>query len=512
MRPCPSSIAVLVSTVVLAAACNGKKEPPAAGKAADGKGTAAAGRATGGTAAAAEPPRVAPPAKPLPPLEADPGGATGTVEWITTIGGVAGEVPRALAITAGDATVVAGDFEETASFGAAGERTSAGKADVYVARVDAAGKVEWVTTFGGKHHDRGNELAVDAAGNILVGGLFSDTMKAGELSATSRKEGADDLYLAGLDPHGVVQWLWTTGGDDRDDVTAVAAFPGGGWIAAVSFAREIQLGKTVVTSRGMFDAALVKLDAGGEVEWVTPIGGEYNDYIEHVAVDANGNIFTFGRFTRGLDLGGGLLEAIGPHDLFLARFDGAGRHVWSKSIGNAFEEVAGGLAIDQAGGLAVTGSFDKELDFLGTKLTAVGEADAFVARIDADGKLLWAKAVGGDREDIGQAVTVDRAGNVIATGWFETTIDLGAGIFTSKGYRDGWVVKLSPAGAPVWSRRFGDWDHDGPTAVAVASDGSVRLAGLFRYTLDLTSPGPVAVQKQGQKFAKADAFVAKLAR
>ncbi len=493
----------------LAVACGTKKESPTGGTAAPASHRDAATAAGPGTTAATPPP-LAPPARPLPPLEADPGGATGAVDWILTIGGAQSDVARALAITADDATLVVGDFEGEATFGAAGVRTSAGKSDAFVARVDAKGAVGWVTAFGSKNQERASEIAVAATGAIAIGGLFSDTLTTGSMSATTK--GSDDLFVAGLDAKGEVEWLWTTGGKGSDDTTALAAFPGGGWIVAVSFVQEVQVGTTMLTSRGGDDAALIKLSAGGEVEWVTQVGGEYSDYIDDLDVDGNGNVFLFGRFTRGIDLGGGALAGIGPSDLFLARFDRTGAHAWSKAIGNPFEEVAGGLAVDQAGAIALTGSFDKELDFLGTKLTARGEADVFVARVSADGALLWATSFGGDREDIGQAAAVDKAGNVVVAGWFESSMEVGGAPLKSKGYRDGWVAKLGADGKPLWSHRFGDWDHDGAVALAIGEGGAARLAGLFRYKLDLGPAGPVAVQKAGDKFAKADGFIARLGR
>jgi hypothetical protein len=280
----------------------------------------------------------------------------------------------------------------------------------------------------------------------------------------------------------------------------------------VSFTNKATFGTVELETRGVNDVVLVKLTKAGAFEWATRIGGEGNDQIRRMAVDGNGNIFVLGTFQDSLDLGGGKLTSAGVNDLFLARFDASGRHVWSKRIGNAFNEVAGGIAVDRAGNLIVTGSYDKDLDFLGTPLLAAGESDVFVARLTADGAPVWVKSFGGAREDIGYGVAVDDAGNAVVTGWFESTLDFGGGQFANKGQKDGFVVKLSPEGKHVWSDRFGDWDHDSGNAVAVTPDGAVWLTGIFRYKLDLTNSGPTAVQKDGAKLALPDGFVARLAR
>ena len=155
-------------------------------------------------------------------------------------------------------------------------------------------------------------------------------------------------------------------------------------------------------------------------------------------------------------------------------------------------------------------SFDKDVDFLGTPVLSRGESDAFVARMSSDGDLLWVKTYGAERADVGLGIDADRGGNLIVTGGFETTIDLGGGTYKTKGYMDGWVAKLAPDGSHQWSRRFGGKDVDVGLATATTADGTPFLAGSYRFQLDLQPDGPTAVQSEGQKLAKPDMFVARL--
>ena len=128
------------------------------------------------------------------------------------------------------------------------------------------------------------------------------------------------------------------------------------------------------------------------------------------------------------------------------------------------------------------------------------------------GKLMWVKTYGGERADAAFGVDVDLAGNVVVAGGFETKIDLGGGVYKTAGYMDGFFLKLDPNGAPVWSSRWGAKDQDVAIAVATTADGGVYASGAYRFTLDLVSGGPTAVQGEGSKLAKPDAFVAKLER
>ena len=506
-----STTARLVTTLLVvstAAACSGKKKETAADKG-GGAATAAGGGSAGGTAAAQEP-RVAPPSPPLPGLAEAAAGGTGKVTWVTSFGGVKVDTARRLAVGPDGSVFVVGDFDEAATFGALGEKTAAGKSDAFVARMDGSGAFQWVTTIGGKNEERGDAVAVDANGNVAFVGLYSDTATAGGLSGKS--EGSDDIFVVATDARGEVQWLWDTGGLASDAGTAVAAAGDGGWIVAASFGQKVKFGETELAAKGMEDAALLKLTSEGEVAWVTHVASDYPDEITHLDVDASGNIYALGRFKGTLVIGGAELKSAGDDDLYLAKFDSVGNPVWSTRIGNAWQERGGGIAVDQAGHIVVVGSFDKDLDFLGTPVLSKGESDAFVARIAPDGKLLWVKTYGAERADSAYGVDVDAAGNIVVAGGFETRIDLGGGVFKTAGYMDGFFLKLDPSGAHVWSRRWGGKDQDVGLAVAALAEGDAFVSGAYRYTLDLAVGGPTAVQAEGAKLMKPDAFVARLER
>jgi hypothetical protein len=282
---------------------------------------------------------------------------------------------------------------------------------------------------------------------------------------------------------------------------------------AASFGQKVKFGEQELAAKGMEDAALLKLTSEGELAWVTHLGGEHPDEITHLDVDGAGNIYALGRFKGTLVLGTNELKSAGDDDLFIVKFDAVGNPVWSTRLGNAFAERPGGLSVDGAGNMVVVGSFDKDLDFLGTPVLSKGESDAFVARIAPDGKLLWVKTYGGERADAAYGVDTDAAGNVVVAGGFETTIDLGGpSKYKTAGYMDGFFLKLDPNGAHVWSQRWGGKDQDVAIAVTTLADGSVFASGAYRYTLDLTSGGPTAVQAEGAKLMKPDAFVARLER
>ncbi|MBL0217895.1 MAG: SBBP repeat-containing protein [Myxococcales bacterium] len=475
-------------------------------------------------APAPPPPQVKKPVdtKPLPQLAADPGGATGKALQGTRFGGLGIDAPRDLAITSAGEVYVAGYFDQEIDFGGTiGKKAPATDdpkakvktSDGYLVKVGADGKLAWAQTFGAKRDDTANGVAV-RGDKVVVVGNFLDEIKLGEF--TKKSLGSDDAFVAMFDKDGSIQWAWNFGGVDSDGANAVVASPDGGWIIGGSFSATCDFGTTQLKSRGGTDAMLVKLTAGGDLEWVKQFGGAYADTITHLAVDGQGNIYVQGQFKDLSDWGGkAKLKAGGgsDNDVVLAKYDLNGDYVWAQRFGNAFNDVAGGVAVDPAGHVTMVGSFDKSVSFgEGDDHTSLGESDIFVARFTPGGKLEWARTMGAEREDIAFGVAADAAGNTVTTGWYQGAVDFGKGPITSKGNKDVFALKLDVKGATIWAQGFGDKDHDQGRAVAIDDKGAAYVGGIFRFALGAVSPALESVRAEGDRIPKPDTFVLKLDR
>ena len=487
----------IVSCVLLLVACN-KKDPDAKPE------------------VKPPPPQVKKPVenRPLPPLAADPGGATGKAVWATGFGGLGIDAPRDITVGPDGASYVVGYFEGETDLGPGGTHKAVGDkaSDAYLVKLDAAGKIAWGKTWGGKREDTANGVAVKGD-TVVVTGNFLDEMTIGEFS--HKAGGSDDLYVAAFKTDGTPLWLFTAGGIDSDGANAIVATPDGGWLVGGSFSDVATFGKANLKSKGGTDAMLIKLQASGDFEWIRQFGGTHNDSIRHLAVDAQGNIYVQGVFRDTADWGGKPMTAGGAAtDIVLAKYDLNGDHVWSARYGNAFEEGASGLAVDPAGNITMAGSFDHSISFgEGDDHTALGESDIFIASYQNDGKFKWAHTWGTDRVDAASAVVADSAGNTITIGWYEGTIDFGKGPLASKGNKDVFALKLDEKGALVWVQSWGDKDHDQGRTIAIDDKGAVYTAGLFRFTLDVGSaPSVESKRADGDRIPKPDTFVVKLER
>ncbi|MCX5743398.1 MAG: hypothetical protein NT062_12970, partial [Proteobacteria bacterium] len=444
----------------------------------------------------------------------------GKPTWAIGIGGFGDDTVRGVAVGADGSTSVCGMFEGEIIIGDQKYPANGGKGtDAFLVKLDPAGKVVWSKTWGAKRDDVAMGLAVRGDAVVVVG-HFLDTLTIGEF--TKKSAGSDDMFVAAFDGKGEAQWLWTGGGFDSDGLNTIEATPDGGWIVGGSFTDAFDLGAIHLKAKGKTaktDAVLIKLKAGGDTDWVKTFGGNYDDTILHLAVDANGNIIVQGHLQDVSDWGGAPLTAGGgsDNDVVLAKYDANGEHRWSHNYGNAFNDVAGGVAVDASGAITMVGSFDKTITFGKTDShTALGESDIFIARYSAEGVLEWAKTYGADREDQAFGVAVDRFGASVLTGYFTGDVDFGKGVVKSNTpNKDVVVMKHDAKGAVVWVRTFGDHDHDHGRGVAMDDKGNATIIGTFRFTLDLgipTIPVVDSMRMPDDKIPRMDTFVLRLAK
>jgi phage-related tail fiber protein len=104
--------------------------------------------------------------------------ASGNYVWAKSLGGTGNDIGNALALDASGNTYITGYFTSTADFDpGAGTQTlsSAGNADIFLAKYDASGNYVWAKSMGGAGSDIGYSLSVDASGNSYITGHFFGT-------------------------------------------------------------------------------------------------------------------------------------------------------------------------------------------------------------------------------------------------------------------------------------------------------------------------------------------------
>ncbi|MBQ3889654.1 MAG: hypothetical protein II738_07910 [Clostridia bacterium] len=168
----------------------------------------------------------------------------------------------------------------------------------------------------------------------------------------------------------------------------------------------------------------------------------------------------------------------------LTKFDNNGNIVWRTPLGSkrGNTEVAG-LAATQDGGFYAVGYGQYPLG-----LDCHGYYDAFVSRVDANGKVQWTKTFGTSTVDLFEGACVTSDGGVVAVGSVGNN-DYDAKEFgLPRNQSAACIVKYDANGNLVWKDVFGG-NQDVLYAAAEGKDGSIYTIGTFYSSALFTNLG-----------------------
>ncbi len=262
----------------------------------------------------------------------------------------------------------------TQSFGA-------GDSDVYIAKLDYQGNLQWTKTIGGKGNDIGESIIQTKEGGYTVAGITN-----------SFGAGGNDMYIVRLDSMGNVKWTRTIGGTGDDKAYSIVPSRDGGYIIA---------GCTNSSGAGKYDMYVVKLDSVGNLKWTKTYGGTNNDNAISMVQNNNGGVTIVGNTDS---YGGG-----GP---YVVMIDSVGNLKWANSFYEANYSCVGNSIVQaNDGGFAVIGQSQ-----------SIGSS-AFIIKTDTAGNKEWVTRftipgqVFNDPYSITQTRDFGYALTVVCAGW-----------------------------------------------------------------------------------------------
>lgn len=316
-------------------------------------------------------------------------------------------------------------------------------------------------------------------------------------------------------------YLWAVGGSGPDEARHLAADTAGNVYLAGMFSAttDVDPGPETVslTSVGSADVFLAKYGPGGQVVWAFGIGGPGADQVYQVVVDPFGNVYLAGSFADEVDFAPGepvaRARAGGERDGFVAKYSATGALLWVTPLDPRGDDAVLALALDSAGnavaaGLAGTATLSPEA--AGGRAN-VRRGDAFVMRLDADGRLVWSAILPTKSEGVDPVgLAVSPTGEVyLAASYTETVrVTVGNGLVdqTSQGGTDVLLLKITSAGDLAWTRSIRGPENVAPGTggLTLDADGNVLLTGTFDGVLDVSGDGVTTLETKGQ----GDLFVA----
>ncbi len=380
----------------------------------------------------------------------------------------------------------------------------------------------WAKQFGGSGGESGRSVAVDTSGNVYSTGIFGGTADFDPSGTTFNlvSTGGQDVYVSKLDSMGNFVWAKKIGGVVADNSASIKVDDAGNAYVAGTFNGTCSFGIINLTSAGLGDAFICKLDAAGNFLWAKRMGGTGNDAGLAVCIDGTGNVYSTGYFSSTGDFDPDPsftfnLVSAGSLDIFISKLDGAGTFVSAYRLGGTTLDQGFDITLDPTGNILTTGNFSGNADFDpggGSVLLSAGSGeDIYVNKLNPAGSFLWAKNMTGTAiTNSGFSLSTDPSGNVYSTGYFSGTVDFdpGAGISSliSGGSTDAYVSKLDTGGNFVWVKQIGGTGFDGSYSLSLDANNSVYTGGDFQNTVDF-DPGAGNFNMTSNTY---DAYVSKL--
>ena len=278
-------------------------------------------------------------------------------------------------------------------------------------------------------------------------------------------------------PQSAIIWQKSLGGSNLefDDLTGIVRQTSdGGYIATVT--TESTDGD-VTGNHGILDFWVVKLDSAGGIQWKKCLGGSDSDSPHSIRQTSDGGYIVAGvtKSTDGNVYGLHHYPGQDPlkGDFWVVKLSATGSVQWQRCLGGNNWDEAYDIHEVPGGGFIVAGytlSPNDNGDVSGNH----GGSDAWVARLDSNGMIVWARCLGGTGGDSAHDVQPVTDGGFIVAGF---TASADGDVTGNHGGGDAWIVKLDSAGIIQWQRCYGGSAGDNAFRVRQTSDGGYIFTG-----------------------------------
>jgi len=365
-------------------------------------------------------------------------------QWSRHYGGADVDIPYSIKFTTDGGTIVAGYTDSKG--GDVSPQPNREYWDLWVLKLDQCGNIQWERSFGGTGYESARDILQTSDGGYLVLGETNST-DGGVINGYG---GTKDIWLLKLSASGNLEWQKRYGGTGLDIGNHIAATTDGGFLIAASSSSNDGDIRGNHSTGTYTDGVLMKVNAGGVLQWSKCYGGSKNEELFDIEV-INGTTFVAG-FTNSVD--GDIPPNQKNYDVWLLAIDAGGNKVLSKIYGGSQNDVAYCMSKGANGSLTLAGyTTSTDGDVSGAK----GSQDYWIINVDQRGRLNWQKVLGGTDAEYAKTILTDRDSSYIIGG---VTYSDDGDVTGALGEGDFWTIKLSPSGEVLWKRNWGGSDND----------------------------------------------------
>ncbi|MCE7954107.1 MAG: hypothetical protein DYH00_00405 [Bacteroidetes bacterium CHB6] len=301
----------------------------------------------------------------------------GKINWIQTSEGVNSEYGKALALDNNGNILVTGIFAKEVKF-KTNTLKSKGSTDIFVASYTSDGALNWIKTLGGNGKDEATAITCDSKGNAIITGWFSGSAEFGEINLIS--SGDDDIFIAKINPSGRVEWIDQAGGSEGVDRSyGVVADSQNNYYITGSISGEAKFNDQIIKSIGTDDCFLAKYNDKGVLLWVKSSGGKGGEIGRAIALDKSGYIYVCGDYNSTFAANSNS-SSYDDWDIFIIKYNDKGFALSANSAGGNGYDRPIAMSIDNNNNCYITGVYERDCFFGKQEIISQGDSDIFVAK------------------------------------------------------------------------------------------------------------------------------------
>ncbi|MBN2662272.1 MAG: caspase family protein [Bacteroidales bacterium] len=214
---------------------------------------------------------------------------------------------------------------------------------------------------------------------------------------------------------------------------------------------------TASKGQGGTDAWIIKTNADGNLIWDKNFGSAKNEHVyDIIETSDNGYIFVGQKYT----------SSTNRFDAWVVKIDKNGTQIWEKFYGQGKIETAMAITLAHDGGFVIAGK---------TASFGNGLYDAWILKIDNSGNLEWNKTLGAQNDELANDIIQTSDRNYAVVGYTKSA---------GNGAKDAWIAKIDLQGNLVWEKFFGKAEDDEAFSVIESTQNNFILSG---YTKNVST-------------------------
>lgn len=383
------------------------------------------------------------------------------IEWDKTLGAGGKEDLHQVILTDDDGYLLAGTSNSEAS----GDKSEPGKGeyDFWVIKVNENGEKVWDKTFGGETegYDYLRSAITTPDGGYLLSG-FIDVDKSYNIFEDTNQ----DYWIIKMDADGNKIWDKTFDYGDSDDALKIIASADGGYLVA---------GITTSYNYSESDFLLIKIDENGNKIWDKLFSCNGYNLLESAILTSDGG-YLLGGSSEANASGDKSEDSKGGFDYWAIKIDADGNKIWDRTFGGISEESLNSVSNAQDGGYLLGGTSYGEASGDRSEDTKGGSTDYWIIKVDTDGNKIWDKVIGGSSYDVLEKIILTHDGGYLLAGSSKSDIS-GDKSENSKGEHDYWIVKIDADGRKIWDKTVGGHENEFLYSAILTPDGDMLLGG-----------------------------------